>query len=64
MKKVELKRVSGPFDNIPFDNFIQSPVGLVLKAAGKMMIFHLSYSFKKLGNPSLNECTLKEKCSG
>ena len=31
MKEVKLKRVAGPFENIPFTNFIQSPVGLVPK---------------------------------
>ena len=31
MKEVELKRVAGPFTDIPFDNFIQSPIGLVPK---------------------------------
>ena len=31
MKEVELKRFAGPFDKIPFKNYIQSPVGLVLK---------------------------------
>ena len=32
MKEVKLKRVAGPFDRVPFDNFIQSPIGLVPKA--------------------------------
>ena len=26
MQEVKLKRVAGPFDNIPFDNYIQSPI--------------------------------------
>ena len=47
MKEVELKRVAGPFDKIPFKNYIQSPIGLVPKAGNKTrLIFHLSYDFK------------------
>ena len=34
MKEVKLKRVAGPFDQPPFENFIQSSVGLVPKAGG------------------------------
>ena len=64
MKEVKLKRVAGPFNDIPFKNFIQSPVRLVPKAGGKTrMIFHLSYNFKDSGNLSLNACTLPDKCS-
>ena len=47
MKEVKLGRVAGPFKEIPFDNFIQSPIGLVPKAGGDgnetRLIFHLSY---------------------
>ena len=32
MKEVKLKRVAGPFKTIPYDNFIQSLIGLVPKA--------------------------------
>ena len=63
MKEVGAGRVAGPFPNIPFKNYIQSPVGLVPKAGGKTrMIFHLSYKFsdKEL---SLNACTPQEKCT-
>ena len=46
MKEVEAKRYAGPFDKIPFDNYIQSPIGLVPKAGGKTrLIFHLSFNF-------------------
>ena len=31
MKEVKAGRVAGPFDQIPFDNYIQSPIGLVPK---------------------------------
>ena len=48
MKEVKLKRVAGPFDVIPFDNFMQLPIGLVPKAGNKTrLIFHLSYEFEK-----------------
>ena len=45
MKEVELKRYAGPFKEIPFENFIQSPIGLVPKDKGKKtrLIFHPSY---------------------
>ena len=46
MKEVKLKRFARPFAEIPFDNYIQSPVGLVPKAGGQTrLIFHLSYNF-------------------
>ena len=32
MKEVRLKHVAGPFETIPFKNFIQSPIGLVPKS--------------------------------
>ena len=31
MKEVKLKRFTGPFERIPFENYIQSPIGLVPK---------------------------------
>ena len=45
MNKVKVKRVAGPFQNIPFENYIQSPIGLVPKDGGRKtrLIFHLSY---------------------
>ena len=36
MKEVEAKHYAGPFKTIPFENFIQSPIGLVPKDNGKM----------------------------
>ena len=48
MKEVKQSRVAGPFkeDEIPFRNFIQSPIALVPKGEDKTrMIFHLSYDF-------------------
>ena len=65
MKEVKLKRVAGPFDNIPYSNFIQSPIGLVPKAGSDQarLIFHLSYNCKKDGLQLLNHFTPKEKCT-
>ena len=65
MKEVEAKRYVDPFEKIPFENFIQSPVGLVLKAGGKTrLIFHLSYPFNDQETGiSLNEATPHEICT-
>ena len=69
MKEVNLKRVAGPFsrEDLPFQNYIQSPIGLVPKAgnSGKTrLIFHLSYDFKrKQPIKSLNHFTPKNKCT-
>ena len=63
MKEVQLKRYAGPFDKIPFENYVQSPIGLVPKAGNQTrLIFHLSYQFKKSGNQAVNQCTLKHFC--
>ena len=45
MKEVQLKRYAGPFRQVPFKNYIQSPIGLVPKDGGTQtrLIFHLSY---------------------
>ena len=45
MKEVKANRYAGPFERIPFDSYIQSPIGLVPKDGGKdtRLIFHLSY---------------------
>ena len=46
MKEVELGRYAGPFNFIPYTEYIQSPIGLVPKAGNKTrLIFHLSYDF-------------------
>ena len=63
MKEVKLGRYAGPFEKISFDNYMQSPVGLVPKAGNKTrLIFHLSYEFAS-GKGLLNANTPKEKCS-
>ena len=63
MKEVKLKPYAGPFKTIPFENYIQSPIGLVLKDNGKNMqlIFHLSYP-RTANSPSVNANTPKELC--
>ena len=63
MKEVKDKRFAGPFklEELPFDNFIQSPIGLVPKDQGKKtrLIFHLS--FPKTGD-SVNSGIPKDLC--
>ena len=63
MKEVKLGRVAGPYKTVPFENYIQSPIGLVPKDGGKKtrLIFHLSYDFKDY--KSVNHYTPKDKCS-
>ena len=65
MKEVKLGRYAGPFKNIPYQNFIQSPIGIVPKGGGKKtrLIFHLSFDFDKEGQDSLNYHTPNELCS-
>ena len=61
MKEVKEMRYAGPFEEVPFKNLIQSPVGLVPKKGKTKMqlIFHLSYGFEKgnLDQQSLNANT-------
>ena len=48
MKEVKAGRVAGPFEfeQIPYKEFVQSPIGLVPKGESKTrMIFHLSFDF-------------------
>ena len=63
MKEVSLKRYAGPFAEIPYSYYIQSPVSLVPKGAdGKdvRLIFHLLYLRK---GASLNSETPKHLTS-
>ena len=63
MKEVHHQCYAGPFQEIPFDNYMQSPIGLVPKDNGKQirLIFHLSYDFKT-GNQLLNYHTPDHLC--
>ena len=65
MKEVGHKRVAGPFRTIPFENYIQSPIGLVPKVGGNQtrLIFHLSYDCKEDDLKSVNHHTPRDKCA-
>ena len=62
MKEVKEERYAGPFRTIPYDNFIQSPIGLVPKDGGKKtrLIFHLSYPRDESKGTSINGSTPEE----
>ena len=63
MKETRLGRVAGLYDQIPYDNYIQSPISLVPKDNGLQthLIFHLSFDFKD--GKSLNHHTPENLCS-
>ena len=63
MKEVKLHQVAGPFKQVPYVNYMQSPIGLVPKDSGTQMqlIFHLSYDFKD--GKSVNFHTPSDWCS-
>ena len=65
MKEVKEKRYAGPFEQIPFENYIQSPIGLVPKDNGKKtrLIFHLSYPRNPEQGTSVNASTPAELCT-
>ena len=65
IKEVRLRRVAGPFEEIPFEDYIQSPIRLIPKSGSDQtrLIFHLSYNFTCDGKKSLNHHTPAEKCS-
>ena len=62
MKEVKERRYAGPFSQIPFEHYIQSPIGLVSKDGGAntRLIFHLSYP---RSGDSVNSCTPREFCT-
>ena len=58
MLKVKLGRLAGPYLKIPFEHFVQSPIGLVEKSGNKTrLIFHLSFDFTLSQNISCACCT-------
>ena len=66
IKEVQVNRVAGPFSEIPFESYIQSPIGLVPKSGNKTrLIFHLSYYFDgdNFDQKSVNFHTPDELCS-
>ena len=64
MTEVEAKRFAGPFEEPPFEHFIQSPIGLVPKDKGKKtrLIFHLSYP-REGESESVNQCISHDDCT-
>ena len=62
MKEVKEKCYAGPFAQIPFSTYIQSPIGLVLKDNGTdwRLIFHQSYPCGK--GTSVNANTPEHMC--
>ena len=63
MKEVEAKRYAGPYEEVPFDNFIQSLIGLMPKDQGRKtrLIFHLSYP--RCNGTSVNVGIPKNLCN-
>ena len=63
LDEVKLGRVARPFMTVPFETFIQSPIGLVPKDNGTKtrLIFHLSHDFSDHG--SVNSYIRDEICS-
>ena len=60
--EVELGRFVRLYETIPYDHYIQSPAGLVLKQnRDTRLIFHLSHPRK--GNRSVNTNTPPEMCT-
>ena len=67
MDEVQAKRYAGPYQlqQLPFECFVQSPLGLVPKAENKQrLIFHLSYDFgEDIADLSINHHTPEHLCS-
>ena len=62
MGEVQMGRYTGPFEDIPYHYFVQSPCGLVLKSGNKTrLIFHLSYNFEDY--KSINHYLPMELCT-
>ena len=62
MTEVELGQFAGPFEEPPFEYFVQSPIGLVPKDKGTKtrLIFHLSYP---KDGCSVNSVISHDKCT-
>ena len=67
MDEVRQNRYAGPFTEPPYENYIQSPIGLVPKSGSKTktrLIFHLSYDFGETTDKrSFNFHTPDEWCT-
>ena len=64
-KVIKFGRYAGPYKQIPFKNYIQSPIGLVPKDNGKdvCLIFHLSYPRDQRFGYSINANTPRHWCT-
>ena len=64
MMEIKQGHAAPPFSEIPYENYIQSPTGLVPKKGNKTrLIFHLSYNFSEAEHDhSMNYFTKKEIC--
>ena len=63
VKEVDAGPFVGPFDQIPYEYFVQSLIRLVPKANGQTrLIFHLSYNFKGT-HTSINSFIPTHKCT-
>ena len=65
MKEILAGRYAGPFPEIPFEYYMQSPLGLVPKSGNQTrLIFHLSYNFGDADvKKSLNFHTPSDWCT-
>ena len=67
MKEIKAGQYVRPYADIPFKNYIQSPIGLVPKDGGRAtrLIFHQSYNFSENldEDVSLNYFTPRELCT-
>ena len=65
MKEVKLEWYAGLYETIPFEHYIQSPIGLVPKDGGysTRLIFHLSHLQNPQKGYSVNANTPKDLCS-
>ena len=65
MKEMKECQVAGPFEEIHFDHYVQSPIGLAPKAGNKTrLIFHLSYNFgQEESEKSINYFIPDELCT-
>ena len=63
MKEVKNKCYAGPFEEVPYEYFLQSPIGLVPKDGGRdtRLIFHLSHPRNRPG-VSVNSNIPANKC--
>ena len=65
LKETKLGRHAGPFEEIPYKFYMQSPIGLVPKSGNQTrLIFHLSYDFgESEEEKSLNYHTPDDMCA-